>query len=80
MVAHIRWTVSRLRFLELGLGASAGLVLLLGGVGCRMVPRRDPKEGDRERTGSEGEVEDRDRRRRRPVRGGGLRRLLRRLF
>lgn len=71
--------VSRRRFLSLSLTASAGL-MLLGGTGCRRATRRGLREGERERTGGEGGVEDRDRRRRRPVRGGGLRRLLRRLF
>ena len=70
--------MSRRRFLELGLGASAGLVLL-GGIGCRGEAPRGPRGEEAERTGAE--VEDRDRKRkRRRGGGGGLRRLLRRLL
>jgi len=72
--------VSRRRFLSVSLTASAGL-MLLGGTGCcRRATRRGLREGKRERTGGEGGVEGRDCRRRHPVRGGRLRRLLRRLF
>ena len=65
--------MSRRRFLELGLGAVAG-VALLGVAGCGRARRiaRGPREG----TGGEGE----DRERRRGGRGFGLGRLLRRLF
>ena len=63
--------ISRRRFLELGLGAVAG-VAVAGCGSARRIAR-----GPRERTGGEGE----DRERRRGAgRGFGLGRLLRRLF
>ena len=65
--------MSRRRFLELGVGAVAG-VALLGAAGCGSARRI--ARGPRERTGGEGE----DRERRRGGRGFGLGRLLRRLF
>ncbi len=65
--------MSRRRFLELGLGAAAGVGLpgVAGCGGARRIAR-----GPRERTGGEGG----DRDRRRGGRGFGLGRLLRRLF
>jgi hypothetical protein len=65
--------MGRRRFLELGLGAVAG-VALLGGAGCGRARRI--ARGPRERTGGE----EGNRERRGGRRGLGLGRLLRRMF
>ncbi|MCA1687932.1 MAG: hypothetical protein LC714_04930 [Actinobacteria bacterium] len=69
-----RGVMSRRRFLGLGLGAVAGTTLF-GGAGCGHARRI--ARGPRERTGGEGENQER---RRRGGRGFGLGRLIRRLL